>query len=110
MINKLIKEEKITPLFFIKLFREKYKGVEYFFLNWWCKIFADILQKNFGWEIFDYQWHYVVKINSIFYDVTWVLEVDEKKCSKPEECPEIFKTMENYTNILELCLYDFFKK
>ena len=60
---------------FIKEFREK--NWEYFFLNWWCYIFASILRNKFWWHIYSNIDHCVFRKDEIYYDITG--EVEEWK-------------------------------
>lgn len=88
---------------FIKKFNEKYDWSQYFFLNWWCKIFANIISEIYWWETLDYLWHYVSRIWNDFYDITWKLEwISIEKCNKEWDCKANDEMMNSYMNIYYL--------
>lgn len=89
---------------FIEKFNKVYNWSQFFFLNGGCKIFATILANNFHWEVLDYLWHYVTKIDWNFYDITWKISVEEKRCNKEWDCKSIDECMNSYKNIFEIVL------
>lgn len=97
-------DSRLTPLF-IKGFKNEYGDIEKFFLQWWCKIFADILVWNFWWEVLHWQGHYITKIDNRYWDITWEVYPKEKELDKPWYSKAIEARMESYENIWELVIY-----
>ena len=75
---------------FIDKYRLKVQ-VHHFFLNWWCYIFARMLQANYWWVIYSNIDHCVLKKDWWFYDIEWFHE------------NTIWFRTQNYIPIDELC-------
>jgi len=103
-------KNKYTPsktTIFIAWFKKKYwEDIENFFLNWGCKIFSDILVKNFWWKQYHYLWHYITEIESRYWDITGELYPNKDNLDLPWFCPDMEKRMYNYSNIVDLVMYD----